>query len=131
MQQIVKLTEKHIAVVVPEEYKNFVIKNYGFAGYWLMETDSKELNHWKVFLSKGNGSYSFLFISSQATEEDAKKVVEWTSIQEMDLDGNLIGEKEYDYWVDKVAHKTALSALSTLLRSKGITTPVAILEINK
>lgn len=33
---------------VPEEYKNFTIMNYGYVGMWLMETDSKELNHWKV-----------------------------------------------------------------------------------
>lgn len=41
---------------VPVEYKNFVIKNYGYAGLWLMETDSKGLNHWKVGLpNKGKG----------------------------------------------------------------------------
>lgn len=38
---------------VPEEYKNFVIQNYGYAGPWLMETDSTGLNHWKVPLPKG------------------------------------------------------------------------------
>ena len=38
---------------VPERFKNFVIKNYGYAGLWLMETDSKELNHWKDSLPKG------------------------------------------------------------------------------
>lgn len=35
---------------VPEEYKNFEIKNYGFAGIWLMESDSKAFNHWKISL---------------------------------------------------------------------------------
>jgi hypothetical protein len=37
-------------VNVPIEFKNFEIKNYGYAGMWLMETDSKDLNHWKINL---------------------------------------------------------------------------------
>lgn len=40
-------------ITVPEQYKNFRIVNYGFAGKWLMETDSKELNHWKTPLPNG------------------------------------------------------------------------------
>ncbi len=139
-QQIVKLTEKHIAVVVPEQYKNFVIKNYGFAGYWLMETDSKELNHWKVFLSKGKCSYTFLFLSSQATEEDAKRVVEcFSSKIGWRLDGDetkLPDLKMYmNYKYEKPVPVTflftnALESFHSLLRSKGITSPCAILEIN-
>ena len=38
---------------VPERFKNFMIKNYVYAGTWLMETDSKELNHWKEILPNG------------------------------------------------------------------------------
>ena len=39
---------------VPSEYRNFIILNYGYAGTWLMETDSNRLNHWKVHLPNGN-----------------------------------------------------------------------------
>lgn len=47
----VELDEEELYFLdVPTIYKNFVIKNYGYAGFWLMETDSKELNHWKVSL---------------------------------------------------------------------------------
>jgi hypothetical protein len=38
---------------VPEIFKNFTIKNYGYAGLWIMDTESKELNHWKDSLPKG------------------------------------------------------------------------------
>jgi len=40
-------------VDVPEEYKNFRIVNYGFAGKYLMELDSTGLNHWKTLLPPG------------------------------------------------------------------------------
>ena len=46
--------EKLYFLNVPEEYKNFEIKNYGYAGIWLMETNSKELNHWKINLPINN-----------------------------------------------------------------------------
>jgi len=46
-------------VNVPPEFTNFKIVNYGYAGKWLMETDSKELNHWKVSLPT-NYSYEVL-----------------------------------------------------------------------
>jgi hypothetical protein len=50
--------EKLYFLDVPEEYKNFQIQNYGYAGVWLMELDSKELNHWKVSLP--NRKYEIL-----------------------------------------------------------------------
>jgi len=39
-------------VKVPEIYSNFIIKQYGCAGTWLMETDTKGLNHWKESLPR-------------------------------------------------------------------------------
>lgn len=39
------LNDKLLAVPVPEKYKNFTIQKFTRAGYWLMETDSTELNH--------------------------------------------------------------------------------------
>jgi len=48
---------------VPIEYKKFEIKNYGYAGTWLMETDSKELNHWKIKLP--NSNYEVLGFTSE------------------------------------------------------------------
>jgi hypothetical protein len=51
---LLEIDEKELYFMnVPERFKNFVIKNYGYAGLWLMETDSKELNHWKDSLPKG------------------------------------------------------------------------------
>lgn len=46
--------EKLYFLNVPAEYKKFQIVNYGYAGTWLMESDSKELNHWKISLPKQN-----------------------------------------------------------------------------
>ncbi len=45
-------------VNVPEEYKNFEIVKYGQAGTFLMEIDTKSLNHWKTFIVPG--SYKIL-----------------------------------------------------------------------
>jgi hypothetical protein len=39
---------------VSSKYKNFTIVNYGYAGTWLMENDSKESTHWKVSLPNKN-----------------------------------------------------------------------------
>ena len=57
--QIEIAEEKLNFLNVPIEYKNFKIMNYGYAGTWLMETDSKELNHWKVSLPN-NEKYEIL-----------------------------------------------------------------------
>ena len=43
-----------ISINVPEEYSNFVIKQYGRSGTWIMETDSVGLNHWKANIPRGN-----------------------------------------------------------------------------
>lgn len=45
-------------VEVPNEYSKFKIEQYGYAGTWIMETESKELNHWKVKIP--NGKYIIL-----------------------------------------------------------------------
>lgn len=45
----IKVKEKNLFFLdVPVEYKNFVVANYGFAGAYLMENESKGLNHWKI-----------------------------------------------------------------------------------
>lgn len=44
---------------VPEQIKNFTVVYYGYAGVWLMETDSTELNSWKVRLPN-NSRYEVL-----------------------------------------------------------------------
>lgn len=50
----IEVAEKDLYFLdVPTKYNNFVIVNYGFAGTWLMETDSKELNNWKMTIPKG------------------------------------------------------------------------------
>ena len=48
---------KGIFVAIPYSFKNFIIKQYPISVTYLMETDSKELNHWKSKLPKGNYKY--------------------------------------------------------------------------
>jgi len=59
---MIQLTPTLYAVLVPIRFNKFVIKQYNRAGTYIMETDSKELNHWKVNIAKGNyellGTYS-------------------------------------------------------------------------
>lgn len=50
----IEIPDKELYFInVPVRFKNFVIKNYGYAGLWIMETDSNYLNHWKDSLPKG------------------------------------------------------------------------------
>lgn len=48
---------KGVFVVIPYSFKNFTIVQYPVSGTYLMETDSKELNHWKTKIPKGNYKY--------------------------------------------------------------------------
>lgn len=68
----------------------------------------------------GGSDFELLFTSQSITEEKAKMVVEWTTIQETDLDLNPIGEIEYTFWVGKVAYKTALDAWPDFLKSLSL-----------
>ena len=53
MKVIIEVDQKDLRVItVPEQYKNFEIQNFGYAGVYLMETDSTSLNHWKMYLGK-------------------------------------------------------------------------------
>lgn len=63
---------KGIFVKVPENYENFVIKQYGYAGTWLMEIDSKELNHWKVNIPKGD--YKIIGFADRLSEDQKKMI---------------------------------------------------------
>lgn len=64
---------KGLFVKVPDAYKNFVIKQYAFAGTWVMETDSKELNHWKINVPMGQ--YSILGFSHKIKEYEVEKIL--------------------------------------------------------
>jgi len=64
---------KGLFVKVPDGYKNFVIKQYGFAGTWVMETDSKELNHWQINIPKGK--YNILDFSHKIKEYEVEKTL--------------------------------------------------------
>jgi hypothetical protein len=48
---------KGLFVSIPYRYKNFTIEQYPISGTYLMETDSKELNHWKIKIPKGDYEY--------------------------------------------------------------------------
>lgn len=49
---------KLLQIIVPEHIQKFEIVNYGYAGTWLMESNSKELNAWKTQLP--NGKYEII-----------------------------------------------------------------------
>ena len=59
---------KGLFVKVPDNYKNFVLMQYARAGTWVMETDSKELNHWKINIPKGN--YNIIGFSKSLKESE-------------------------------------------------------------
>jgi hypothetical protein len=45
-------------ILVPDDIEKFEIVNYGFAGTWIMEKDSKNLNAWKQKIP--NGKYEII-----------------------------------------------------------------------
>lgn len=49
---------KLLQILVPEDMRKFEIVNYGFAGTYLMESDSKKLNAWKIKLP--NNKYEII-----------------------------------------------------------------------
>ena len=59
MKLKIEIPNKYLLqVLVPEHIEKFEIINYGYAGTWLMESDSKELNAWKMQLP--NGKYEII-----------------------------------------------------------------------
>lgn len=75
---------KYLIVEVPEDAKTFRIRIYPRSGTWFEQTDSKELNAWKVKLPKGD--YEIIGeIKSDSMDEGVKEMVK---------------EKDYDdyYW---------------------------------
>ena len=46
-----------IFVAIPYSFKNFTVEQYPVSGTYLMETDSKGLNHWKIKIPKGKYRY--------------------------------------------------------------------------
>lgn len=49
---------KILQIIVPDHIQKFEIVNYGYAGTWLIESNSKELNAWKTQLP--NGKYEII-----------------------------------------------------------------------
>jgi hypothetical protein len=49
---------KLLQVLVPDNIEKCEIVNYGYAGTWLMESNSKNLNAWKMKLP--NGKYEVI-----------------------------------------------------------------------
>jgi len=54
-------------ISTPYRCKHFKIVQYGYAGTYLMETKSKELNHWKTKIP--NGDYEFIGRSNELEPE--------------------------------------------------------------
>ena len=54
MKLIIEVPKKQLLQVrVPDHITKCEIVNYGYAGTWLMESKSKELNAWKMKLPNG------------------------------------------------------------------------------
>ena len=66
-------TLKGLFVKVPDGFKHFIIQQYSRAGTWIMGTDSKDLNHWKVNIPKGK--YNILGFSHKLKEHDVKEIL--------------------------------------------------------
>jgi len=64
---------KILFVSVPYIYKNFKIVQYNRAGTYVMETDGKDLNNWKIKIPRGN--YNIIGLSNQLTPELVKSQI--------------------------------------------------------
>lgn len=54
MKVQIEIPKKQLMFVnVPDSIEKFEIVNYGYAGTWLMESNSKELNAWKIKIPDG------------------------------------------------------------------------------
>ena len=71
---------KLLQVLVPENIKKCEIVNYGYAGTWLMESNSKDLNAWKIKLP--NGKYEVI--------GRVNDVVAGVDLSEIETDKNFI-----------------------------------------
>lgn len=60
-------------VALPKEYDKYTIQRYPMSGDWIMELNSKGLNHWKVNIPRG---YTILGKLSTISEEVAKGLVD-------------------------------------------------------
>ena len=77
IQEFKTNTSTGIFVKVPKEYKNFVLQYYGYAGLYLMETDSKGLNAWKIKLPKAK--FKILGFVDNITEDEKKSICDLTT----------------------------------------------------
>jgi len=117
MTQHKQLRDNYIAVRVPDDINNPAIIDGVLGDNWADEEFEP--------VCKLDGSYTFLFLTSNATEEDCRKVVERDS-QYPDNFFKLYGYKEYE------VSTTATESFTSLLQSVGITSGVwAVLEVNK
>jgi hypothetical protein len=65
---------KILQVFVPSNIEKCEIVNYGYAGTWLMESNSKELNAWKMKLP--NGNYEVIGRLNAVVSEDDYSYIE-------------------------------------------------------
>lgn len=75
--------DKLLQVLVPEHIQKCEIVNYGYAGTWLMESNSKNLNAWKMQLPMGK--YEVI--------GRVNDVVSGIDLSEIELDKNFIIRK--------------------------------------
>lgn len=65
---------KHLTVEVPDKNNDYKIIRYSHAGTWLMETNSKNLNAWKVNIPQRK--YIFIGNVSSLTGEQCSLLVD-------------------------------------------------------
>jgi len=137
---IVQLTENHIAVVVPEDAVSVIISK-PLGDRWHLHYDYPEGHRYTCggfpLMYKDFGSkkkypkeLSMAFLSSRATEEDVNEVVEFYTDG---IPNQIMHWTMYKNYLDDMGRwfDTAIESFQSLLQSKNITTPCAILKLEK
>lgn len=122
---MMQLTDKTMAMPLPEGAERVYYDGAASIGFYL--------NGDLRFIHFPPGTYRFLFTTTTATEEDARKVVETIHIEEGPSPGNDFaggwdtGYVDYEnrgefagYQGDAGVFRKAIESLHSLLRSKGL-----------
>lgn len=108
-KKLTQLTENIFAVEIPGDAINILVGRYFI--YWDTNGSSNEL-------ALPPGSYTLLFLSKEATEDD------WKTVCDSDVGGGELDEKTWLEWLnyetDEYSFDTATESGHRLLRSKGL-----------
>ena len=73
-----------VFVMLPEDVKSVKVIKYPVSGYWLMDTDSKDFNAWKIHVS--NKPIELQGFVSNLTDEQKEGVVDKSKFYNIYLD---------------------------------------------